>query len=131
MSVTYVDVEGIGHLGFLEAEEREATSQFAEFGAIEGRSARSDALDNLLDGDVAALLAGEFVYAGFDVLSTTQAIRIPSGGVASKCVSCREIRISPVLALGDLLGKAFVAFVSESRHFVRTQYTDLRVTIAL
>jgi hypothetical protein len=54
---TDIDVEGISHLGFLEAEEREATSQFAEFGAIEGGSARSDALDNLLDGDAAALLA--------------------------------------------------------------------------
>jgi hypothetical protein len=128
---TDVDVEGISHLGFLEAEEREATSHFAEFGAVEGWSARSDALDNLLDRDVAALLAGEFVDAGFDVLSTTQAIRIPSGGIASKCVSRCEIRISAVLAPGDLLGESLVTFVSENRHFVKTQYTDSRVTVAL
>lgn len=32
---TDVDIEGIGHLGFREVEEREATGRFAEFGAIE------------------------------------------------------------------------------------------------
>jgi hypothetical protein len=49
----HVNVDSVRHLDVIQTEERQAPYHLTEFRTIEGRSAGSDALHNLLDGGTA------------------------------------------------------------------------------